>query len=87
MTITQIAQAIPSDVRTKILVDWLPKAVVKYSDPYFRLLWEAYFLYVDPDGVQKTDCPICWGNVHKNWLALERHLKKAEQDHRLLETL
>lgn len=87
MTIKDIAEAIPHDIRIKILLEWLPNAKPSLTNPYFKLLWEAYFLFIDPNGVKKDNCPICLENVLKNWKSLQKHMVEAEQEYNALKNI
>lgn len=83
----KIANSIPHEFRKQILEDWLPVAKASMASPEFVMLWDAYFIYIDPDAVKKTDCPICLGNVKKNWLDLKPYLEEAERNHLLFESI
>lgn len=85
MKINKIAAAIPHEYRQQILLDWLPTAKADMSNESFRLLWEAYFIYVDPDAVKKTDCPRCLQNVLDVWKSMAEALMEVEQEYNLLE--
>lgn len=88
MTVKQIAAAIPHEYRRKILLEWIPKtAKADLSDAHFKLLWNAYFVYVDPNGVKKDDCPICKQNVLKTWKDLQKALVEEEQNYNALEAI
>lgn len=87
MTEQQIADKIPHEYREAILLTWLPEAKPSLANEAFRILWEAYFIYVDPDAVKKADCPICLSNVLKNWQHLSKNLAAAEREYKLLEAL
>lgn len=84
MTVQEIAEAIPHEYRHKILLEWLPAARPAMTNPAFKMLWEAYFLYVDPNGVKKNNCPICLDNVLKNWKSMQKYLVEAEQEYNAL---
>lgn len=87
MNIKKIAEAIPHQRRQQILLDWLPTAKADMSNESFRLLWEAYFIYVDPDAVKKTDCPRCLQNVLDVWKGMAEALQEAEQEYNALEKI
>jgi hypothetical protein len=87
MTMKQIAEAIPHEYRKKILVDWLPVAKASMGDKAFKMLWEAYFIYIDPNAVRKDNCPICLENVLKNWKSLSPYLVEAEKEFNALEQI
>lgn len=84
MKITEIAQKIPSDIRQRIVLDWIPKARPHLGSPEFKMLWETYFTYVDPNGIPKADCPICLANVLDNWKAMQKVIAEVEQDYQAL---
>jgi hypothetical protein len=84
MNKAQIAASIPHEIRQKILLEWIPEAKPVIGNPAFEMLWEAFFIYVDPNGVKKSDCPICWNNVLNNWKNLQSALQYAEQEHNAL---
>lgn len=83
----KIADEIPHETRHKILMDWLPDATPSFSDTKFKLLWEAYFIYVDPSQLQKTDCSQCRNNVLKNWKLMIPAMVKAEKKYNEIENL
>lgn len=87
MTVKEIAENIPHEYRQKILLEWLPVARSAMTNQAFKMLWEAYFIYVDPNGVKKDNCPICLENVLKNWKSLQKYLVEAEQNYNALEKL
>ena len=87
MTTKQIAESIPHEYRKKILLEWLPEATPNMSNDAFKLLWEAYFIYIDPNAIKKDNCPICLRNVLKNWQSLSKPLAEAEQEYNALEKI
>lgn len=87
MTQKEIAESIPHEFRKDILLKWLPAAKPNLGSKEFVILWEAYFIYIDPNGVRKDDCPICLNNVLDNWKNLIDRLKEAEQEYNALESL
>jgi hypothetical protein len=87
MTMPQIAAAIPHEIRQMILLEWLPVAKASMGNDAFKALYEAYFLYIDPDGVRKDNCPYCLENVLKNWKSMQKYLVDAEQEYNVLENL
>jgi hypothetical protein len=87
MTTAQIAANIPHELRQQILLEWIPAAKPTLANPEFKMLWNAYFIYVDPNGVKKDNCPICLENVMKNWKQLQKHLVEAEQQYNALEKI
>ncbi len=87
MTMQQIANEIPHEFRQKILFDWLPGAAPNMGNDKFKLLFEAYFIYVEPDAVPKDNCQKCLNNVLNNWRGLVENLKKAELEYNTLEKL
>lgn len=82
-----LAASIPHLYRTKILFDWLPTAAASMTNDSFKLLFAAYFIYIEPDGIQKTDCPRCLSNILNNWKSLAPHIRDAELEYNLLEKL
>jgi hypothetical protein len=87
MTMKQLAENIPHEYREKILLEWIPVATATMADKAFQLLWEAYFIYIDPDGVKKDNCPICLNNILKNWKSMQKYLVEAEQEYNALESI
>jgi hypothetical protein len=87
MTMKQMAEAIPHDYREKILLEWLPVAKPTLADKAFESLFEAYFIYIDPNGVRKENCPRCLENVLKNWKSMQKYLVEAEQEYNALEKI
>lgn len=85
MTIGETINKIPHDIRAKIL-EALPEATADLSNPAFQILWEAYFIYIDTDAV-KSDCPLCYNNVLKNWIYLSPAIAEAEIQYNTLERL
>lgn len=87
MTAKQIASSIPHDFRLKILFEWIPIAQASKTNKEFWLLWEAYFIYVDPGAVKKDDCPVCRGNVLDNWKSLAKEIAEVEKEYNLLNAI
>lgn len=87
MTARKIAESISHEYRVKILFEWLPKAKAQNPNEEFQKLWEAYFIYVDPNGVKKDDCPKCRGNVLDNWKTLAKEIAEVEKEYNTLEQL
>lgn len=87
MTVQEIANNIPHEYRQKILLEWLPSAQPNLSNPEFKMLWDTFFIYVDPNGVKKENCPICFNNVLNNWKSLQKHLLEAEQNYNALDKI
>lgn len=87
MTTTQIIKSISHEFRQKILFEWLPKAKANQPNEEFWKLWEAYFIYVDPGGIKKDDCPRCRGNVLDNWKTLAKEMAEIEKEYNTLEHL
>lgn len=86
MTAKQLANSIPHDYRVKI-IEWLSVAKSGKPNKEFWLLWEAYFIYVDPNGVKKDDCPQCRGNVLDNWKTLAKEIVEVEKQYNTLEQI
>lgn len=87
MNVKKIAASIPSEFRRKILLEWIPVAKATLANPEFKMLWDAYFIYVDPHAIPKDDCPICMNNVLKNWKDMQEYLVEAEQDYEALQRI
>lgn len=87
MRIEEIARAIPHETRVKILLEWIPNAKPTLSNPFFKMLWETYFTYVDPNGIKKEDCIYCLQDVLKNWKDLQPALIEEEQNYNALEKI
>jgi hypothetical protein len=83
----QIAECIPSEYRQKIILEWLPAAKATMGNDAFKALWEAYFNWIDPNGVKKSNCPICLQNVLDNWKSLAPYLVEAEKEFNALEQI
>lgn len=83
----QIAEKIPHEYREKILLEWLPAAKASMANDAFKMLWEAYFIYIDPNGVKKSNCPYCLENVLNNWKSMAKYLQAAEQEYNSLEKI
>lgn len=88
MTPQQLARKIPHEFREKILLEWLPNAQPAHlGNDAFRLLFEAFHIYVDPDAIPKPDCAICRANVYQVWTNMVPALIEAEKDHNALNDL
>ena len=87
MTVGETISKIPHETRQLILLDWLPNAIANLSNESFRLLWEAYFIYVDPDAVRMENCQSCKDNVLKNWKYLSKGIEAIEKEYNLLEKI
>jgi hypothetical protein len=83
----KIAQSISHEYRVKILMLWMPHAKMNLSDENYKNLWNAYFIYVDPDGVKKPDCAVCRQNVYDQWVRMKPYLIEAEKEYRVLENI
>jgi hypothetical protein len=87
MRASDIAANIPHELRQQILLEWIPAAKPTMGNDAFKMLWEAFFIYIDPNGVKKDNCPRCLENILKNWKHLQKHLMEAEQNYNALEKL
>lgn len=83
----KIAREIPHEYRVKILMIWLKYAQVNWKSEEYKNLWNAYFIYIEPDGVPKTNCPICMQNVYEQWWKMQPYLIEAEQEYNLIESI
>ncbi len=83
----KMAAKIPSEFRAEILLKLLPAATASMGNPEFKALWTAYFIYIDPDGVPKSDCPLCWKSVLNAWQNMAPYLQEAEQEFNALKYL
>jgi hypothetical protein len=86
-TIKDVIQKIPRDIRLQIINEHVPAATANLSNPAFQFLWEAYFIYIDPDAVKASDCPLCMGNVLKNWIFMAGQIAEYEKNYNTLEKL
>lgn len=85
MNSKQIARSIPHEYREKIVMEWLPNSAPSLANTYFKLLWEAWFVFVAPDDVKKPDCQICINAIFNNWKALLPDLVAVEKEYNTLE--
>jgi hypothetical protein len=83
----KIAESIPHEYREKIITEWLPAAKATMGNDEYKMLWEAYFIYIDPDGIRKDNCPICLQNILDNWKSLTQYLVEAEKEYNALEKI
>lgn len=81
------ADNIPHEFRERILLEWLPQVKISHADFAFKMLWEAYYIYIDPDGIPQPNCNICMNNVIKNWRKMQPYLIEAERKYNLLKSL
>jgi hypothetical protein len=86
-TAEQIAKTIPHDIRKKILIVWIPVAMADMNNDAMQLLFEAWFLYVEPNGIKKPDCQLCVNNILAGWHSLKQYLINEERDYDLIEQL
>lgn len=82
-----IADGISHEYRLKILMEWLPNAQPDMGSEEMKLLFEAWFVFVEPHGIKKPECKICVNNILKNWLAMKSALIEAEQEYNALEAI
>lgn len=87
MTNRKIAERIPHNFREMILLQWYPGATATLSHEGFRMLFEMFFIYVDPDGVKKTGCQKCLNNIFKNWQDMIPYIEEVEKEYHLIERL
>lgn len=88
MTMKELAESIPHEYRNKILFDWLPSInKASLENPKYKLLFDAYFIYVEPDGIPKTDCQKCLNNIWNNWKSLAPVIAAVELEYNMLENL
>jgi len=87
MSMDKLARSIPHEVRNKILFTWLPRTKPSMADPNYEMLFETYFVYIEPDGIKKTNCPVCLGNILENWKHLEPYIAAAEKEYNEFEML
>jgi hypothetical protein len=57
------------------------------DDENYQNLFNAYFIYIEPDGIKKTNCPACLQNVYNNWVKMQQALIEAEREYYLIEEL
>lgn len=86
MTARQIAESLPRDYRIKV-IEWLQVAKAAKPNKEFWLLWEAYYIFVDPGGVKQDECPVCRGNVLDNWRTLSKEIAEVEKQYNLLDQI
>ena len=79
-----MAKNVPHEYREKILLLWLPNATANMANDYMRLLFEAWFVFIDPNGIRKDNCPRCVLNVLENWKSMKAELIEEEKDYNLL---
>jgi hypothetical protein len=87
MSMSKLAAAIPHEYRQRILLEWIPAAKATMSNKAFEALWNAYFIYIDPNAVKKDNCPICLQNVLDNWKSMQKYLVDAEKEYNTLEKI
>lgn len=87
VNVKTIAARIPAEFRRKILLEWIPAAKANMANQEYKMLYEAYFLYVDPNGIRKDDCPICLNNILKTWKDMQQALVEEQQNYNALENL
>lgn len=87
MTTIQLAKKIPHEFRERILLEWLPLAVARFDNEAFRILFEAYYIYIDPEGIPKRDCQICLNNVLTIWNGMKEAMISAEKEYNTLESI
>lgn len=87
MTNLDLANSISHEYRVKILMEWLPAAQPNMQDKAMQNLFSAYFIYVEPNAIPKSECLTCVANVLKNWISLKPQLVQAEQNYNLLNAL
>lgn len=83
----KIAKSMPHEFRVKLLMIWLPNAKVNLTDENYKNLWNAYFVYIDPDAVKKENCPKCLNNVYEQWWKMQPYLIEAEKEYNLIRNL
>jgi hypothetical protein len=83
----ELARSIPHEYRNKILFEWLPGVRAEMTNENYRFLFEAYFIYIEPDGIQKTDCQRCLNNILTNWKSMAPYIRDAELEFNTLEKL
>lgn len=83
----KIAESVPHEYRQKIITQWLPVATATMGNDAYKMLWEAYFIYIDPDGIKKDNCPICLQNILDNWKKLSPYLVEVEKEYNSLQQI
>lgn len=87
MNVQQLSEKVPHKYRQLILLEWLPVAQPTMENEAMRRLWDAWFVFIEPDGVQNSNCPRCIAGVLNNWLQLTQALTEAEQAYNALQKL
>ena len=87
MTTQDLAESVPHVYRKRILLEWLPVATPDMANPAMQNLFNAYFIFIEPNGVKKENCPKCVSNVLENWNAMQDALVAAEKEYETLEQL
>lgn len=83
----EIAASVPHEYRQKILLEWLPEATASLHNEAMRLLFDAYYIYVDPNGIKNPNCPKCIASVLNNWKNLVEVLTLEEINYNTLESI
>lgn len=85
--VKDIVNGIPHEYREKILLQWLPGAQPNMGNTEMKLLFEAWFIFVEPNGIKKPDCTICVNNILNNWRGMKDTLIEAEKEYNTLEEI
>ncbi|GAB0154750.1 hypothetical protein CHRYSEOSP005_00100 [Chryseobacterium sp. Alg-005] len=89
MSIKKIAQQIPDEVRSQVLLtdkDVISNAVAVWENENMQTLLKVWHTFIEPQK-EITSCPICLGNILTNFVQMKPILIELENDFRKLESL
>lgn len=89
MSIKVIAQRIPDNVRSEIILtneDIIFNAIPSKDNPQMKILLMIWSEFVEP-GKDIGDCPICIGNILTNYRQMKAVLIELEQEYQKLKNL
>ncbi|GEN74087.1 hypothetical protein [Chryseobacterium lathyri] len=89
MSIKRIAEQIPDEVRSQVLLnekDIISNAIAVWDNDNMQKLLKIWHTFIEPEK-EMTSCPICVGNILKNFVQMKPFLVELENDYRRLNAL
>lgn len=82
----ELAKKIPAEIRSNILNGNMIQQAIGFNE-YMKYLFEAWFLYIDPEGHKDWNCGFCRENVKSNFTKLLPSLLELDKNSKLLDAI
>ncbi len=86
MNYIDLVRMFPNDVKEHILSRNMI-ALAGSNEEYLRYLFDVWYLYIEPQGEKKWECPLCRQNVLKYYIELQPIIIEEQKQQKLLHAL